>query len=248
VKLWRVDDVMTRDVVSVREETPYREIVDLLIGRRVSAVPVVDRAGRPVGLVSEADLLHKVEAAGRPNPWLTGAWRRRADRAKAAGRTAAEVMTTPVVTAEPSLPLAAAARRMHRENVERLPVIDAAGLVIGIVTRSDLLKVHRRTDAQIRRDVVEEALPDALGAPGATVRITCTDGVVVVAGRVRLRSAAARIIGLARGVPGVVDVADRLVHDIDDSLMHGSEPVRGRRPRPVRAAGPWTLGRRTGDR
>ena len=66
MKLWRVDDVMTRDVVTVREQTPYRDIVDLLISRRVSAVPVVDRTGKLTGLVSEADLLQKVEAtAGR---------------------------------------------------------------------------------------------------------------------------------------------------------------------------------------
>ena len=217
MKLWRVDDVMTKDVVAVREDTPYRDVVNVLIERRVSAVPVIDRFDRVVGVVSEADLLHKVEVSGRPRPWLAGAWRRRADRAKAAGRTAAEVMTVPVVTAEPSLPLAAAARRMHRENVKRLPVIDAAGLVVGIVTRSDLLKVHRRTDAAIRRDVLKEA------APGATVQVTCADGVVVIAGRVHLRSAATRIVGLARGVPGVVGVTDRLGYDIDDSLIRGSE-------------------------
>ncbi|GAA3950425.1 CBS domain-containing protein [Actinoplanes auranticolor] len=66
MKLWHVDDVMTKDVVTVREGTPYRDIVDLVLSRRVSALPVVNEAGKLAGLVSEADLLHKVEAGGAP--------------------------------------------------------------------------------------------------------------------------------------------------------------------------------------
>lgn len=73
MKLWRVDDVMTKDVVTVREETPYRDIVDLLISRRVSAVPVVDRTGELTGLVSEADLMHPgmVPAGSTERPRVT---------------------------------------------------------------------------------------------------------------------------------------------------------------------------------
>ncbi|WP_433716847.1 CBS domain-containing protein [Actinoplanes sp. CA-051413] len=223
MKLWCVDDVMTRDVVSVGEDTPYRELVDLLISRRVSAVPVVDRHDRVTGVVSEADLLHKVEAAGGVSPRIFDAWRRRGDRAKAGGRTAAEVMTSPVVSADGSLSLAAAARRMQRERVKRLPVVDHQGHLIGIVTRSDLLKVHRRSDTEICRDVVAEALPGASVTDGTAVRVTCVDGVVSLAGRVHFRSAAARLAGTARRVPGVVDVADGLTFDIDDSMINGSE-------------------------
>lgn len=223
MKLWRVDDVMTKDVASVREDTPYRAVVDLLIGRRVSAVPVVDRSDRVIGVVSEADLLHKVEASGGASPRIFDAWRRRGDRAKAGGRTAADVMTSPAVTSEPSLSLAAAARRMHREHVKRLPVVDSYDHLIGIVTRSDLLKVHRRTDAEIRRDVVEEALGEVLATRGATVQVETADGVVTLSGRVHFRSAAERIAQMARRVPGVVDVADGLTFDVDDSLINGSD-------------------------
>jgi CBS domain-containing protein len=223
MKLWRVDDVMTRDVVSVREDTPYRELVDLLIGRRVSAVPVVDRHDRVIGVVSEADLLHKVEAAGGASPRIFDAWRRRGDRAKAGGRTAAEVMTAPVIAAEASLSLAAAARRMQRDHVKRLPIVDHQGHLIGIVTRSDLLKVHRRSDSEICRDIMSEALPDASVKNGPSVRVTCADGVVTLSGRVHFRSASERIAGIARRVPGVVDVADELTFDIDDSMINRSE-------------------------
>ncbi|RSM49332.1 hypothetical protein DMB66_45010 [Actinoplanes sp. ATCC 53533] len=221
MKLWRVDDVMTKDVVSVTEDTPYRDIVDLLIDRRVSAVPVVDRSGRPAGLVSEADLLHKVEAGGAA-PRIFDAWRRRGDRAKAGGRTAADVMTSPVVTAEPSLSLAAAARRMHREHVKRLPVVDSSGQLVGIVTRSDLLKLHCRTDGEIRRDVVDDALHHVIAINGGPVQVECVDGVVTLAGRVQFRSTADLVASLTRQVPGVVAVADGLTFDIDDNVISGS--------------------------
>ncbi|MEU8233210.1 CBS domain-containing protein [Actinoplanes sp. NPDC048967] len=222
MKTWHVDDVMTKDVVTVREGTPYRDIVGLLLSRRVSALPVVDDRGRLAGLVSEADLLHKVGAAGRQAPRMFDTWRRHTDRVKARGHIAVEVMTWPVVTAEPSLTLAAAARRMHREHVRRLPVVDSSGRLVGIVTRSDLLKVHRRTDAEIRHDVVEQALHHVMAVKGATVRVECVGGVVILAGRVRFRSTAELIAQVIRQVPGVVDVADGLGFDVDDSLISGS--------------------------
>ncbi|MEV4702877.1 CBS domain-containing protein [Actinoplanes sp. NPDC049316] len=223
MRLWRVDDVMTRDVVAVQTDTPYRTVVDLLISRRVSAVPVVTRFQRVVGIVSEADLLHKVEAAGTDQPRLVVGRRRRAEQAKAAARTAGDVMTSPVVTVLPSLSVAAAARRMHHAQVKRLPVEDELGRLVGIVTRGDLLKVHLRTDEDIRRDVVDEVLPHALGTPDSTVRVETRDGVVTLRGRVHFRSAAERIATLARQVPGVVDVADGLTYDVDDSMIVGSD-------------------------
>jgi CBS domain-containing protein len=117
MKLWRVDDVMTTTVVSVREDTPYRDVVDLLIDWRISAVPVVTADGDVVGVVSETDLIHNVEAAGE-RPRILPSPRRRGHRVKAAARTAAEAMTSPAATVRPSLSLAAAARRMSDERVE----------------------------------------------------------------------------------------------------------------------------------
>jgi len=104
MKLWRVDDMMTGNVASVREDMPYRDVVDLLIGWRISAVPVVTADGEVAGVVSETDL-HKIEAAGE-RPRILPSPRRRGHRVKAAARTAAEAMTSPAVTVRPSLSLA----------------------------------------------------------------------------------------------------------------------------------------------
>jgi CBS domain-containing protein len=223
MKLWRVDDVMTKEVVAVQEDTPYREVVNVLIGRRVSAVPVVDRFERVVGVVSEADLLHKVEAVGEPEPRIFDTWRRRGDRAKAGGRTAGDVMTSPAVVVLPSSSVAAAARRMQREKVKRFPVVDDLGRMVGIVTRGDLLKMHLRTDAQIQHDVVEELLRQNLDVQPGKVWVETADGIVKLAGRLHFRSAADEATRVAHHVPGVVDVVDELTYDLDDRMAVGSE-------------------------
>ena len=217
MKLWRVDDVMTSDVVVVRADTPYRDVVDLLIRRRISAAPVVTAAGEVVGVVSETDLMHKVEAVGE-RPRVLPSRRRRGHLIKAAARTAADAMTSPAVTVEPSLSLAAAARRMSERKVKRLPVVDAGGRLVGVVTRSDLLKVHLRTDEQIAVDVAAEI---AEVAPGA-VRAATAGGVVRLSGRVKFGSAAERLVRLAGEVPGVVGVADDIRYEVDDSMITGS--------------------------
>ncbi|MEV7228047.1 CBS domain-containing protein [Polymorphospora sp. NPDC051019] len=218
MRTWTVDDVMTTDVLTVGESAPYREIVDLMTGRRVSAVPVVDEFRRVLGVISEADLLHKVELTGESPGWRIFEGRRRHDaRVKAAGMIAYELMTTPAVTVPAGTPLAAAARRMSRENVKRLPVTDDLGRLVGIVSRSDLLKVHLRPDGDIQRDIVREVVERVLTAQEGTLEVTVTDGMVELAGRLDRRSSAEIAGRLAARVPGVVDVvADDLTYDFDD--------------------------------
>lgn len=221
MKLWRVDDVMTKDVVAVREDTPYRDLVDLLISHRVSAVPVVDSVHHVVGVVSEADLLLKVTDVPAPRIIVTPRYRR--DREKARGQVARDVMSTPVVSVLPSLSIAAAARRMQREKVKRLPVSDDLGVLVGIVTRTDLLKVHLRCDSDIREDLVGEALRDVLAGDGRKLRVEVTDGLVTLTGRLHFRSMVDKAVRYADAVPGVVGVNSQLAYDVDDRLAVGSD-------------------------
>src|SRR5262245_42693610 len=150
MRQWRVGDVMTTDVVSVREETPYRDIVDTMSAHRISAVPVVDSFGRVLGVVSESALLYKIEYdGGGEQRRVFASRRRRTARAKAAGDVAEELMTAPAITAMAGTPVPEAARRMETEHVTRLPVTDDLGRLVGIVTRADLLKVFLRPDEDI---------------------------------------------------------------------------------------------------
>ncbi|SCG44885.1 CBS domain-containing protein [Micromonospora halophytica] len=220
MRTWQVGDVMTRDVATVGEETPYRQIVDTLIRRGISAVPVVDGFRRVLGVVSEADLLHKVERAGNPDERrVFEGRRRRTAREKADALVAKELMTAPAVTTLPESTLPAAARLMDREAVKRLPVLDDLGRLVGIVTRSDLLRVHLRTDAEIREDVVQEVLRRVLAVRDGLVTVQVRGGEVTLDGRLDRRSAADLAVRLAGQVSGVVRVVDRIGYDVDDTIL-----------------------------
>ena len=214
----RVRDVMTRDVVTVREHTPFKEIAQLLADCQISALPVLDARGRVVGMVSEADLLLKEEyPAGPPSGWLFEGRRRRATRAKATGATAVELMTAPAVTVGPDATLAEAARLLHHHQIKRLPVVDPAGPLLGIVSRADLLKVFLRSDDEIARDVRQDVLQRAMWVYPGTVGVQVRDGVVTLTGRLERRSLIPIAVSLVHGVDGVVDVVDRLGFELDDT-------------------------------
>jgi CBS domain-containing protein len=222
MKTWTVNEVMTQAVASVDEAASYRDLVDLLIDRRISAVPVVDAFQRVLGVVSEADLLRKIEYAGAEAPRLFDSRRRRGDRGKALARTAAELMSKPAVTALTGTTIAAAARLMDRENVKRLPVVDELGRLIGIVTRGDLLKVHLRPDDEIRTDVETVVLRRALGTRAVDVTVEVDAGVVTLTGLVERVTTAEEVVRLSRLVPGVVQVVDEVRYEYDDRNILGT--------------------------
>ncbi len=228
MRAWQVDDVMTKDVATVGEETPYRQIVDMLIRRGISAVPVVDSFDRVLGVVSEADLLHKVERAGHPDERrVFQGRRRRTAREKAGALVAKDLMTAPAVTTTPQASLPAAARLMDREVVKRLPVLDDLGRLVGIVTRSDLLRVHLRTDAEIREDVVQQVLRRVLDVRDGLVTVQVRDGEVTLDGRLDRRTAVELAGRLAAQVAGVVQVHNTLGYDVDDTSLMELDPVHG---------------------
>ncbi|WP_262285290.1 CBS domain-containing protein [Micromonospora sp. MA102] len=220
MRTWQVQDVMTTDVATVREDTAYREVVDVLTGRRVTAAPVVDEARRVVGVVSEADLMYKVELLGQPRERrILPDRHRREARAKAGATLAADLMTAPPVTVTPDASLVEAARSMDARGVKRLPVVDDLGRLVGIVTRGDLLKVHLRPDADIARDVREEVLRRTLGVPDGVVDVAVDGGVVTLTGQLDRWSTVRLALRLAGQVSGVVEVVDALGYAIDDAPM-----------------------------
>lgn len=226
MRTWQVQDVMTTDVATVGEQTPYREIVDVLTSGRISAVPVVDDFGRVLGVVSEADLMHKVELIGEPyEPRLFEGRRRRQARIKAEAAVARDLMTAPAVTTLGTTTIAAAAKLMDRQHVKRLPVVDELGRLAGIVTRSDLLRVHLRPDADIRADIVQEVLRRVLAVEEGLVQVTVTDGVVRLAGQLDRRTSVGIAVRLAAQVSGVVQVVNELGYDIDDTIITGVGPL-----------------------
>ncbi|WP_203931357.1 CBS domain-containing protein [Virgisporangium ochraceum] len=220
-----VADVMTHGAVSATADMPYRDLVDLIETRSVNAVPVVDRFNRVVGVVSASDLLHKIEFAGGVDPpRIFESSRHRRDRRKSTGTVAAELMSAPAVTVMRTTPIADAARLMEETGVRRLPVIDIAGRLIGMVTNRDLLKVFLRPDDAIKRHVVD-LFSTVDGGSSSVLSVDVTDGAVTLTGEVDRRTVAEGLTGGVEAIDGVVSVANAVTWLVDDTI--NATPVAG---------------------
>ncbi|MFD4604536.1 CBS domain-containing protein [Streptomyces sp. NPDC058464] len=217
-----VSDVMTHTVAAVGRKAAFKDIVQLMQDWKVSALPVLEGEGRVVGVVSEADLLPKEEFRDS-DPDRYTQLRRLPDLAKAGAITAEELMTSPALTTSPDATLAQAARAMAHAKVKRLPVVDGLGMLEGIVSRADLLKVFLRGDEEIAEEVSREVVPCLFPAPVSAIRVEVHDGVVKLAGRVRDTSLVPVAARLVRAVEGVVDVD----FELDGGRAPDGPPGRG---------------------
>jgi len=219
MRQWKVRDVMTTAVVTVHADTPYGDIVSTLTKHRISAVPVVDGYHRVIGVVSEADLLHKVEFIGDTEQRILEWGSKKANRAKAEGTTAIELMSGPAVTIQPGVSVVVAAKRLESAKVKRMPVVNERGLILGIVSRRDLLKMYLRPDHDLHEDVVENVLRRMLWIDPLTVKPEVRDGVVTLTGSIDRRSTAELAVHIAKSVPGVIHVVDQIEWEVDDTKV-----------------------------
>jgi len=231
MKATRVEDVMSAKVVTVRGDMAFKDLVRAMYEARVSAVPVVDEDGRLVGIVSEADLLRSeddVRHGGSKvvllewyvNPVYLTEIAERMEHLRAR-----DIMTTEVVTVRPDTPVDMAIRVLLKAGVKRLPVIDADGRVIGIVSRRDLLSPFLRSDEDIRDEVVGEVIHRTLWMDPATIRVEVADGVVSLRGRVDRRSEREILEAMIRRVDGVVGIENELTYRIDDRELRVPPPA-----------------------
>lgn len=218
-----VKDVMTKDVVAVRETAGYKDIVAVMRQRRISALPVVDGADHLVGIVSEADLLLKEIGQEAAAGHRMGGGRR--ERAKATGVTAAGLMTKPAVVIGPHESVAAAARQMHDHWVKRLPVVNNAGRLVGIISRVDVLSVFGRPDSEIRDEVMKVIATEFALDPTA-FDVTVTSGILTIAGQVDSHAVAAQLMDTLRHLEGVVDLRCRVSYLTDQPRAAVFPPPR----------------------
>jgi CBS domain-containing protein len=206
-----VKDVMTTQVVWVEQDTPFAAIAAALREFRVSAFPVLDGAGKVIGVVSESDLLAKMALGGGEDgmPGMITGILRQHEMEKARGLTAADVMTSPPATVPPDDTVEHAAKVMYLRRVKRLAVVDADGHLAGIVSRADLLSVYGRADVEIGEEIRTDVLAFETPADPGTFNVRVTDGVVTLEGRPRTIGQGREIARRARHVQGVVAVRDR---------------------------------------
>jgi len=214
-----VADVMTTMVHIACPQTPFKLLVRLIEENRVSAIPIVDQQGMPIGIVSEADLLLKERRSELEHHDLAHANKRREERTKAEAVVASELMTSPPITVPVTTTLPEAARLMQERNVRRLVVVDGGGRIAGIVSRSDLLQVFLRTDEDLRREVREVLIPAVLLEATNGVHVDVRWNVVTLSGEVDRLSDARILARMTGDIDGVVSVIDHLTYRWDDSKV-----------------------------
>jgi len=205
-----VADVMTTRVIAVKRSADYKEICSVLHRYRVSACPVINDAGRVVGVVSEADLLYKVADTNPPMGLIRLRWKL-GEESKVNAVTAEQLMTSPAISIQPDAPVAVAARIMQDRRVRRLPVVGPGGVLVGVVSRTDLLSVFDRPDPHIRDEVIEDVIAGEFGLDAAEFEVTVVSGIVTMAGPVARLETALSLLARVRHTEGVVAVRDRLV-------------------------------------
>lgn len=212
----QVSDVMTRDVITVTEDTPYKDVVGLLAAHHITAVPVLNASGGVGGVVSETDLVRKEEFQGSHRLQWPLRRRQRKARSRAAGLRVAELMSRPAVTIGETAAIPDAARLMAARGITRLVVTDGEVLT-GIVTRSDLLKAFLEPDDRVLQRVRREVVVNALSHDPFGIEVAVQDGVVTLSGEVDRHSTAELAGKLTTEVDGVVGVDNQLEWVYDDT-------------------------------
>jgi CBS domain-containing protein len=213
-----VSEVMTTEVITAAEDTPFKDLAQTMASHHISALPVLSAQGRVIGVVAEIDLLRKEEYQEEPTAKRAPWWGHRKARIRATGRVARDVMSPHPVTISPQASIVAAARALDRHHVHRLVVINGGGWLAGIVTPSDLLKPYLRTDEEIQSEVRRD-IAGYLGTSPDLVKIAVHDGRVTLGGVVGNKSMIPTVVSMSRAVDGVVDVIDHLGYTCDDTHL-----------------------------
>lgn len=218
----QVKDIMTPEVISVRPDAAVGDIAELLMNEKISAVPVLTDDGKLMGVVSEGDLIRRLSGdADEGRPWWVAALSSRANDAKdfikSHGRTAKDVMTKNVVTAEEETDLGEVAHLLEANRIKRMPVV-RGDIVVGMVSRSNLLQAVARgsakpsnapapSDRELRASV-QEALRNCGFTTYGSTNVIVEDGVVELWGWVESEEERQALLLAAKEVDGVSEVRD----------------------------------------
>lgn len=219
----KVRDVMQPDVVTVTPETPLEKAIEIMLARRISGLPVVDAAGGVIGILTEGDLLRRIETGTQLEmpgwrAWLAGPGRGARDYVRTHARQVSEVMTRPVITVPADTELSEIVALMESRRIKRVPVLEG-GRLAGIVSRADLLRALERllpkadsptvADAELRRRILRE-LDRQRWVPRACVDVKVENGVAELLGLITDSRERDALRVLAENTPGVRAVVDHL--------------------------------------
>jgi CBS domain-containing protein len=218
-------DVMVTNVITIGPDACVQDVARILLGSRISGVPVVGPDGRLLGIVSEGDLMRRVEAGtGRKRPWwlamFTGREVLASEFIKEHSRNVTDVMTRQVVTATPDTSLSAIASLLEKNAIKRVPIV-SEGKVVGIVSRANLLQAlagmgkpvaaaSPDDDSKIRERVLTQLKTEPWTRP-SLINVLVQDGAVELWGIVDSASEKKAVRVAAEITPGVRAVNDNLI-------------------------------------
>lgn len=210
----RIRDLMTTDVATVKPDTPVKDAARQMSKLGISGLPVVDDDNRVVGVLSEADFLGRAGSGERPS--ILDLLLNR-DVGQSLPSNVSGVMKDKVVTITADQPHSAAAVLMQKKKVKRLPVVDEHGRLEGIVSRSDLLRIYTRSDAEIHREILERVVGEVIDPHSFELEIEVVNGRVRLAGTMATKTEARLLEQLSGAVDGVLSVDSSLHFRVDDS-------------------------------
>ena len=227
-------EVMSREVIAIRQDATLAKAVRLMVDARISGLPVVDEAGRLVGIVTEGDLLHRAETGTeKKGGWLANlfaAGTQAGRYVQAHTRRVADLMTPEVLSVEEDTPLSEVVQLMEQHHVKRLPVL-RDDKVVGIISRADLVRALGEAVAPVAQTaddatIVQRIREELVGQPWAhsrAVSIACENGEVVLDGCVFDMREREALRVVAEGIPGVKSVDNRLacVEPNTGTLIYG---------------------------
>ncbi|MEZ5843692.1 MAG: CBS domain-containing protein [Hyphomicrobiaceae bacterium] len=219
----KAQDVMTRNVATVKADAAVREIAALMVEKHISGLPVVDESGRIVGIISESDLMHRAEVGteAKRKWWFrifADADSAAREYAKSHGLRARDVMSSKVVTVRHDADLADVADILDRHHIKRVPVLED-GRLAGIVSRGDLVRAlssakvtraERKIDNASLLKVLRERMHDQPWLNDSYLNLSVNDGVVELWGLVSSNDQHRALLTLVEETDGVKRIEDRL--------------------------------------
>jgi CBS domain-containing protein len=227
----KIEEIMTRDVITVVPQTSIHEAARLMVDHGVSGLPVVDEQGQLVGVLSEGDLILRQKARLRVPWWrvfFQDGERLAREYQKAAGTTVAEVMTKAVISVSPDLPVEAAALILDQRRIRRVPVV-TDGRVVGIVSRGDLVKILAKASSPAGGPTSDSQLVSEMRArlekePWVShhgIVVDAKNGEILIWGLVASRAEKSALETMARSLPGVKGVRSRLHVESEAPYSYG---------------------------
>lgn len=226
----KVEALMTREVITIGRDSSLKEAARRMIEAGISGLLVTDNEGSLEGVITEADFV-KAESDRRATKRarLLRWFGHDEGTIPSTERLVEDVMTAEVITLTPDADHAAAARLMRKAGVKRIPIVDENDRLVGILSRSDILRAFARTDSDIIAEIVDHVIGEVLWIDRKLVEVSSVDGNVTLAGRLETKSDATLLEDLTRRLDGVVSVASHLTWDIDNTKMEMVSPPPGGR-------------------